>query len=61
LRLGGLSLGQWRELGKDQHSVVADPRFADPQGGNFNLTSESPALLVGFKPFDQADVGPRQR
>ena len=59
LRLGGLPLAQWRELGKDQHSVVADPKFTDPGNGDFNLTGDSPALTVGFVPFDQADVGPR--
>jgi hypothetical protein len=59
LRIGNLPLDQWRAQGMDQHSVVSDPKFADAAGGNFNLQSDSPALVVGFVPFDQSDVGPK--
>jgi hypothetical protein len=58
-RLGNLPLEQWRQKGLDVHSVVADPKFVDPTKDDFNLQGDSPAIKAGFKPFDQADVGPR--
>jgi hypothetical protein len=60
LRAGGLPWTEWRAAGFDQHSVVADPKFADLKGDNYNLASDSPALAVGFTPFNQSDVGPRK-
>jgi parallel beta-helix repeat protein len=59
LRIGNLPLDQWRTQGMDPHSVLADPKFVDAARGNFNLQSDSPALVAGFVPFDQSDVGPR--
>ena len=58
-RLAYLTLEQWREKGMDVHSVVADPKFVDVEKDDFNLKEDSPALKLGFKPFDQKDVGPR--
>ena len=55
---GGLTLGQWQERrGQDGGSVVADPRFAAPEQGDFRLMAGSPALQVGFKPFDASRAG----
>jgi hypothetical protein len=45
--------GRWRE------SLVADPLFRDPLGGDFTLREDSPALALGFKPFDWRRAGPR--
>jgi hypothetical protein len=53
------TVAQLRELGIDQHSVVADPGFADLQNSDFTLAEDSPALALGFEPFDISDVGPR--
>ena len=50
---------QMRALGYDRHSVVADPRCADAQGGDFTLGADSPAFDLGFEPIDLSDVGPR--
>jgi hypothetical protein len=58
-RLGNLPLDLWQKKGLDVHSVVADPKFADPANDDFNPKGDSPAIKAGFKPFDQADVGPR--
>ena len=52
-------LEEWRKKALDVHSVVADPKFVDPAKDDFNLKGDSPAIKAGFKPFDQADVGPR--
>lgn len=54
---GNLNLDQWRERDQDRHSLVADPLFADAKNGNFQLQPASPALEVGFRPFDAMKVG----
>jgi hypothetical protein len=36
---------------------VADPKFADPTGGDFRLAPDSPALKLGFQPFDPSAAG----
>ena len=56
----GESWQQWREMGFDQHSVVADPLFVDPAQGDYRLRAGSPALQLGFEqlPFDR--MGPRK-
>ena len=38
---------------------MADPRFADPQKGDFHLKAESPALKLVFTPFDYTKPGRR--
>lgn len=53
-------LGEWLGMGYDNHSVVADPEFADPLNGDFRLADDSVALSIGFKPIDMSDVGPRK-
>lgn len=60
LDFAGKSLRQWQRLGADRHSVVADPRFRDPSGGDFRLRAGSPARRIGFVSFDLND-GPRKR
>ncbi|MBI1390334.1 MAG: DUF5123 domain-containing protein [bacterium] len=52
---------EWRAKGQDEHSVIADPLFADPENGDFTLAPESPALKLGFKPIDMSEIGPRKR
>jgi parallel beta-helix repeat protein len=55
----GLSLEQWRERGFDAHSLIADPKFADPAKGDFALADDSPAFALGFQRIDLSAVGPR--
>jgi len=59
VRFGSWSWEQWRAKGRDQHSLIADPLFRDPDHGDFRLKSGSPALRVGFTPPDWSGVGPR--
>jgi parallel beta-helix repeat protein len=54
------SLGQWRARGHDTNSVIADPKFRDPQKYDFTLAADSPALKLGFKPIDLSNVGVRK-
>jgi hypothetical protein len=49
----GLTLEEWRsQRGQDLHSLIADPLFVDPDHGDFTLQPGSPALGLGFVPFD---------
>lgn len=48
---------QWQEKGKEKGSMVADPMFVDPENFDFRLKPDSPALQVGFKPFDYSQAG----
>ncbi len=57
---GNLTLAQWqKERKQDEHSVVADPLFEAPEKGDFRLKAGSPALGLGFKPFDYRQAGRR--
>jgi hypothetical protein len=53
----GKTLAQWQAAGKDPGSIVADPKFADPEHGDFHLRPGSPAAKIGFKPFDYSRAG----
>ncbi len=56
----GRTLEQWRrDTGHDLHSLVADPLFADPARDDFRLRPGSPALALGFQPFDISRAGRR--
>ena len=58
---GGLSLEQWREeRGQDLHSVIADPLFENPAADDYRLKPDSPALKLGFEPFDYKRAGRRK-
>lgn len=45
--------------GIDVHSLAVDPMFVDPANGDFRLKPDSPALKLGFVPFDMSKVGLR--
>ncbi len=45
--------------GQDAGSIVADPRFKDPDHGDFTLASDSPVWALGFTPLDPAAAGRR--
>lgn len=54
----GRSLDAWRKAtGQDVHSVVAEPRFVDASRRDFRLEEGSPALALGFRPFDAVRAG----
>jgi hypothetical protein len=55
---GNLTWDQWqKDRGQDQHSLIADPLFENPQQGDFRLKPDSPALKLGFVPFDYTRAG----
>ena len=47
------SLEEWRRKKYlDQHSIIADPLFVDPDNGDFRLKAGSPAIeKLGFRPL----------
>jgi hypothetical protein len=53
----GKSLAQWQAKGHEQGSLVADPQFVDPAHGDYHLSLDSPALKLGFKPFEYSKAG----
>jgi len=54
----GKTLEDWqKETGHDKNSIIADPLFVDPENYDFHLKPDSPALKMGFKPFDYTRVG----
>lgn len=57
----GMCLADWQELGQHGNTRMADPLFADPDGEDFTLRSDSPALALGFEPIDPNRAGPRTR
>ena len=48
----GKSWADWQFMGRDSTSAVADPLFVAPEKGDWTLRPESPALRLGFVPFD---------
>lgn len=50
-------LAQQQSDGVDAHSLAVDPLFIDPENGDFRLRPDSPALPLGFVPFDISKAG----
>jgi hypothetical protein len=51
---------EWRQLGADAHSVIADPLFVDTGKRDYRLQSDSPALQLGFERIPVERIGPYQ-
>ena len=54
------TLAQWKKLGYDHHTVIADPLFVDAERDDYTLRPDSPALKLGFQPIDTKVIGPRE-
>lgn len=53
----GHPLSAWQAQGEDQHSLIADPKFADAGKYDFRLKPGSPALKLGFQPIPEGKIG----
>ncbi len=53
----GKTWAEWQFMGRDTNSVVAGPLFVDAANGDWTLRPESPALKLGFVPFDWKKSG----
>ena len=51
------SYENWRKLGYDANSVIADPLFVDAENGDYRLQPDSPALKMGFKQIPVERIG----
>ena len=52
-----LSFFDWQKLGRDQHSIIADPLFVNPQQFDFRFKNTSVAKKIKFNPFDYNKSG----
>ena len=55
--LGKSMLAKQQRDGVDAHSLAVDPLFVDSANGDFRFKPDSPALKLGFVPFDMSKVG----
>ena len=55
----GLKWDAWVKSGKETGSRFADPLFANAAAYDFTLKPDSPAIALGFKPFDSSAAGAR--
>jgi len=54
----GKSPPDWiKETGHDKNSIIVDSLFVDAKKFDFRLKPNSPALKIGFKPFDYTKAG----
>jgi hypothetical protein len=51
---------QWRRAGHDQSSLIADPKLTEGRK-TWSVAKNSPALKLGFKPWDWSKCGPRPK
>ncbi|MDB6128819.1 MAG: hypothetical protein JWM35_2715, partial [Verrucomicrobia bacterium] len=55
-----VSYAAWRQAGHDALSIVADPKITEGRK-TWRLAKNSPALKLGFVPYDWSHCGPRAR
>jgi hypothetical protein len=48
---------EWVGLGRETGSILADPLFVNAAAHDFRLKPGSPALALGFRPFDYSRAG----
>jgi hypothetical protein len=55
------SLAAWQKRGHDKNSIIADPKFRDPEHGDFSFVDEANARKIGFVPFGVSKAGVRRK
>ena len=56
-KAGAISFERWQAAGLDEHSLLADPRFVNPAGLDFQVRPDSPAVNLGFENFRMDQFG----
>lgn len=54
---GITSWSEWRTMGHDKGTIIADPLFNDFEGGDYTLQENSPAFRLGFVPIPVEQIG----
>ncbi|MDB6093549.1 MAG: hypothetical protein JWM32_1111 [Verrucomicrobia bacterium] len=54
------TFAQWQKTGHDECSIIADPKITEGRK-TWRVAPNSPALKLGFKPWDWSKCGPRPR
>ncbi|MEO5802991.1 MAG: right-handed parallel beta-helix repeat-containing protein, partial [Verrucomicrobiota bacterium] len=54
-------LAEARLQGAEEHSLIGDPLFRDPENGDFRFKSHSPSSKLGIEPIDLRNVGLRKK
>ncbi|MDA3925162.1 MAG: right-handed parallel beta-helix repeat-containing protein [Kiritimatiellae bacterium] len=57
LDFAGYDFRTWQKAGKDVNSMIANPMFKDAEHYDFHISPLSPAITLGFKPFDYTLAG----
>ncbi len=57
VRPHGKTFAEWQAAGYDAGSIVADPKFLAPEQHDYRLADDSPAIRLGFVPFDTSKAG----
>ena len=53
----GMKWRDWNKTDKGRGSLFADPGFSNPGAGDFRLKTGSPALGLGFRPWEYSRAG----
>lgn len=57
LSVRNIAFPEWQKQGKDQHSVIADPGFVNPDAFDFRFKNKRIAQKIGFNLFDFTKAG----
>jgi len=57
VRFGKLTFAEWQKSGKDVHSLIADPEFANPSSFDFRIKNKAAMHKIGFSVFDYLQAG----
>jgi len=52
-----LTLDDWRGMGLDAHTQLADPMFVDRKKHDYRLQPDSPARALGFQEIETSEIG----
>jgi hypothetical protein len=57
IKFASVTFADWKKSGKDIHSIIADPMFADPSKFDFHFKNQSIVKKIKFIPFDYSKAG----